>query len=80
MQGSILDREGVPVARAIVYALPEQEMSKPIFATADDEGKFILKDIPAGHAYISAYKESDGYPYNFFSFFIMPGERMPAGR
>jgi len=77
IEGTVLDGNGVPLHHAVVYALPEEEMLKPIFVTTDETGKFILKDIPAGNVYVSAYKESDGYPYNFFSFFAMPGEQKP---
>jgi hypothetical protein len=77
IEGIVLDGNGVPLGHAVTYALPEQNMLKPISVTADETGRFLLKDVPAGIVYISAFKESAGYPYNFFSFFIMPGERMP---
>lgn len=77
VEGIVLDGNGAPLSYAVTYALPEQDMLKPISVTADETGKFVLKDVPAGIVYISAFKESAGYPYNFFSFFIMPGEHMP---
>lgn len=77
VEGIVLDGNGAPLSHAVAYALPEQDMTKPISVTADETGKFVLKDVPAGIVYVAAFKESAGYPYNFFSFFIMPGERMP---
>lgn len=77
VEGIVLDGNGAPLSHAVTYALPEQDMTKPISVTADETGKFVMKDVPAGIVYVAAFKESAGYPYNFFSFFIMPGERMP---
>jgi carboxypeptidase family protein len=76
--GVVLDSSGSPLAEATVYALPEKDMTKQIRTTSDSSGHFTLRGIPAGAAYLHAYKETDGYPYNFFSFFKSPGERTPV--
>lgn len=77
VQGVVLDGVGKPLPGATVYALPEMDMLKQIRATTDAAGKFTVNDIPEGGVYLGAFKERDGYPYNFFSFFLMPGERRP---
>ena len=77
-KGVVLDSAGKPLAGATVYALPEEDMTKQIRTTSDSAGRFTLGGIPAGGAYLDAFKESDGYPYNFFSFFKSPGERVPV--
>ena len=76
--GVVLDSSGSPLTDATVYALPAEDMTKQIRTTSDSSGHFTLEGIPAGAAYLDAYKETDGYPYNFFSFFKSPGERTPA--
>ncbi len=76
--GVVLDSAGKPLAGATVYALPEEDMTKQIRTTSDSAGRFTLGGIPAGGAYLHAFKETDGYPYNFFSFFLSPGERTPV--
>lgn len=76
--GVVLDSSGSPLAKATVYALPEEDMTKQIRTTSDSSGHFTLEGMPAGAVYLDAYKETDGYPYNFFSFYKSPGERTPA--
>ena len=76
IRGVVLDRDGRTLPGAKVYGLPEQNMLRQIGTTADDTGRFTMSDVPAGTVYVSAFKESDGYPYNFFSFFRMPGEKL----
>jgi hypothetical protein len=77
IQGVVLENDGKPLAGAEVYALPEENMLKPIRARADDKGKFTISDVPAGTVYLEAAKEDQGHPYSLFSFFIMPGQKEP---
>ena len=74
VHGSVMTADGTMLAGATVYALPALEMRTQIRAVTDKQGKFVLSGIPVGEAYISAYDEKDGYPYNFFSFFLLPGQ------
>ncbi len=76
--GVVLDSAGKPLAGATVYALPEKDMTKQIRTASDSAGRFTLEGLPAGGAYLDAFKETDGYPYNLFSFFKSPGERVPV--
>ena len=75
VQGIVKDEHGQPLGDATVYALPEQDMRRQIRTTTDAEGKFNLPGVPAGGVYIDAFKESDGYPYNFFAFYKPLGEQ-----
>jgi hypothetical protein len=76
--GVVLDDAGKPLADATVYALPAEDMTHQIRGTSDSAGRFVLEGLPAGTVYIDAYKESDGYPYNMFSFFKVPGANTPV--
>lgn len=76
--GVVLDSAGKPLAGATVYALPELDMLHQIRTSTDSAGRFTLRDLPPGSVYLDAFKESDGYPYNMFSFFKSPGERTPV--
>jgi hypothetical protein len=74
VQGIVFDDNGEPLPNAIVYGLPGQEMSHQIRRTTDLDGRFKPDGIPPGWVYVDAYKESAGYPYNFFSFFLTDGK------
>ena len=67
--GVVLREDGQPLAGATVCGLPEQDMGHQIRTTADVQGKFLLEQVPAGGVYLLAFKETEWYPYNFFSFF-----------
>lgn len=68
-EGIVLDDSGRPLADATVFALPQRDMRSQLRTMTDREGRFHLERIPAGHLYLDAYKESDGFPYSFFAFF-----------
>jgi hypothetical protein len=74
IEGTVIDASGRPVAGATVFA---GTLAKSPRAQTDGEGKFKLEGLPAGIVGLQAFKESDGYPYNLFSFFLMPGEQLP---
>jgi hypothetical protein len=76
--GVVLDSAGKPLSGATVYALPKEDMLHQIRTSTDSEGRFTLRGLPPGGEYLGAFKESDGYPYNFFSFFKSPGDRTPV--
>jgi hypothetical protein len=66
IQGTVIGENGQPLAGATVYAF--SDMRKQIEATSDENGNYMLPKAPTGVVYIDAYKESDGYPNNFFAF------------
>lgn len=69
IEGVVRDLNGTPIPMASVYAFHETDFTKRIRTTADTNGKFALQNVPIGTVYVHAYKESDGYPDAFFSFF-----------
>ena len=74
IQGTVLGEDGDPLAGATVYAY--SDMRKQIHATSDAKGNFLMSDAPTGVVYIDAFKESDGYPYNFLAFHKAVGEEV----
>jgi Carboxypeptidase regulatory-like domain len=73
LQGVVVDSSGKAVSNAIVHALPEQNMLRQIRTTADEQGRFVFKALPPGMVDVDAFKETDGFPYNFFAFFNQNG-------
>jgi hypothetical protein len=74
VEGIVLDGERKPLAGATVFI---GTLAKGPRTRTDAEGKFVLRDVPIGNVGLDAYKESDGYPYNMFSFFLIPGQHLP---
>jgi hypothetical protein len=74
VEGLVLDGDGKPLPDATVFV---GTIANSPRAQTDADGKFTLEDIPVGTVGLNAFKESDGYPYNMFSFFLMPGEQLP---
>lgn len=78
VRGIVLEATGKPLPHATVYAVPEGDVKKQFHAESNDAGEFVLDGLPKGSFFVSAFKESDGHPYNFFSFFASPGENTPV--
>jgi hypothetical protein len=78
VQGVVLDSQHNPVPDAVVFGLPEGDMTHQIRGTTGLTGAFTLKGVPPGRIYIDAYKESAGYPYGFFAFFKTKDDRTPV--
>lgn len=69
--GIVRKLDSAPVAEASVYAINLKNIRSRIDAASDSNGRFALRDVPPGVYSIHAYKESDGYPDTFFSFFAI---------
>jgi hypothetical protein len=68
---SIQDLNGKPVPEATVYAIYSERVGGRVPRyTADAEGKVSIRNLSPGTYEIHAFKESEGYPDTFFSFFI----------
>jgi len=74
VRGTVLTSDNKPLEGATVFVLPAQDMRQQLRAQTDSNGKYLVKGVPAGEAYVHVYDEDKGYPYNFFSFFLMPGQ------
>jgi len=77
VSGIVLDGRGKALPDVTVYAVPETDVKKQFHTKTNGAGEFMLPGLPDGPAYLSAYKESDGYPYDFFSFFAARGTNTP---
>jgi hypothetical protein len=77
LRGVVLDGDGKPLPGANVYATEEADSKKQFPTVCNDAGQFTLVGLPEGTIYLSAFKESDGYPYDFFAFYASPGENTP---
>jgi hypothetical protein len=75
IRGTVLESDNKPLAGATVFVLPAQDMRHQLRAQTDANGKYIVTGVPSGEAYVHAFDEDKGYPYNFFSFFLMPGQK-----
>jgi hypothetical protein len=76
IQGTVVGEDGQALAGATVFAF--SDLRGQFRATTDANGKFVLAGLPAGNVAIDAFKESDGYPYNFFAFYAVPGRKTPT--
>jgi hypothetical protein len=68
IEGIVLDQAGKPVAGATVYSRLQLDVRRELSTTSDSAGNFTL-EVPAGVAFLYAYKESDGYADPFYAFF-----------
>ena len=76
IEGSVQDLFGRPVAEATVYALNTKVTTNRIIQfTTDSDGGFVLSNLPPGTYEVHAYKESEGYPDTYFSFFATSNKR-----
>jgi hypothetical protein len=48
---------------------PSKTCERRFGETSDSAGKFTLPNVPAGNVYVLAFKESEGYPNNFYAFY-----------
>jgi hypothetical protein len=78
VEGVVMDENGKSISGATVYGLPEEDMRKRIYAISDTAGKFTLQDVPTGNAYLHAFKESEGYPDNFYAFYYVKTAHSPV--
>ena len=69
--GEVVDATGSPIAKAKVFDEPMEgvRIGKDHFATSDENGKFLLNDVPVGKTMVIATKIEDGYPDARFAVF-----------
>jgi hypothetical protein len=73
VEGLVLDGDGKSLADATVFV---GTLANGPRTKTDPDGRFRLSGLPVGSVGLQAFKESDGYPYNMFSFFLVPGEQL----
>lgn len=71
MQGVVLNESGQPVKAAVVYAQPmDRKLGGMIPHTSTDEqGSFVLMDLPSGRYQVYAEKDEEDYPNLGFDFY-----------
>jgi Carboxypeptidase regulatory-like domain len=69
--GVVHDLDGTPISEATVYTVDYTNLRRRVHTTTDENGHFVLRNVPAGTVSIHAYKESAGYADTFFSFFTI---------
>jgi hypothetical protein len=77
------DETGKPIAGASVYCVPCENFqpAKRPSAMSDSQGRFRLQGLPLfPEIVLSAYKESDGYPYDPIDFFRTSDRAFPNAK
>jgi hypothetical protein len=72
VEGVVHDLRGASLAGATVYGVDLSRMTDRngrTTTTSDSAGRFVLHDMRPGTYSVHAYKDSDGHPDTFFSFF-----------
>ena len=70
VEGVVLDERGQPIAGAGVWCVPGAMPPIQPATTSDAQGRFLLEGVaPVREVFVSAYKESDGYPLHLARFF-----------
>ena len=79
VEGVVVDGDGKPLPDATVtsYAQARGATRDVLQYQANGSGEFSLH-LPEGKIWLSAHKDSEGYPYAFFAFYLMPGQEFPT--
>jgi hypothetical protein len=79
VEGVVVDGVGKPLPDATVtsYTQSKGVARDVMHYRVNGNGEFSLR-LPEGKVWLSAHKDSDGYPYSFFAFYLMPGQEFPT--
>jgi hypothetical protein len=79
VEGVVVDGEGKPLPGATVtsYTQARGATRDVMQYQTNGNGEFSLH-LPEGKAWLSAHKNSEGYPYAFFAFYLTPGQEFPT--
>src|SRR5690348_12152162 len=79
VEGVVVDGDGKRLADATVTSYTQAKgVERDVMQyQANGNGEFTLR-LPEGKVWLSAHKESEGYPYAFFAFYLMPGQDFPS--
>jgi hypothetical protein len=79
VEGVVIDGEGKPVPGATVTSYTEARGTarNVMQFQANGKGEFSFH-VQEGTVWLSAHKDSAGYPYSFFAFYITTGQEFPT--
>jgi len=79
VEGVVVDANGKPLADATVTSYTQAKgVTRDVMQyQANGNGEFSLH-LPEGKVWLSAHKNSEGYPYAFFAFYLMPDQEFPT--
>lgn len=79
VEGVVVDGDGKPLPDATVtsYAQARGATRDVMQHQANGNGEFSLH-LPEGKVWLSAHKNSEGFPYAFFAFYLMPEQQFPT--
>jgi len=79
VEGVVVDGDGRPLPDATVtsYTQAKGVARDTMQFQTNGNGEFTLH-VPEGKVWLSAHKNSEGYPYAFFAFYLMPGQEFPT--
>ncbi len=79
VEGIVVDGAGKPLPGATVTAYTDARGATRNVTQyqANGKGEFSLRS-PEGTVWLSADKRSEGYPYAFYAFYLMPGQEFPT--
>ena len=79
VEGVVVDGDGKPLPDATLTSYTQAKgVTRDVMQyQVNENGEFSLR-LPEGKVWLSAHKESEGYPYAFFAFYLMPGQVFPT--
>lgn len=79
VEGAVVDGDGKPLPNAIVTSYIDARGAARNVNQYDTNanGEFRFP-CPEGKVWVLAHKDSEGYPYAFFAFYLMPGQEFPT--
>ncbi len=79
VEGVVVDGDGKPLPDATVTSYTQAKgVARDVMQyQANGNGEFSLR-LLEGEVWLSAHKNSEGYPYAFFAFYLMPGQEFPT--
>jgi len=79
VEGIVVDVDGKPLPGATVtsYVHAAGAARDVTQQDANGDGRFTMQ-LPQGKVWLSAHKNSAGYPYAFFAFYLMPRQEFPT--
>jgi len=79
IDGVVVDGDGRPLPGATVTSYTQAKgVERDVMQyQVNGNGEFSLR-LPEGKVWLLAHKDSEGYPYAFFAFYLMPGQEFPT--